>query len=157
MSQSTRSSMLLNFLLLTILALSSLGSTRPVSKSGSGLSRSDLHSRSASPRVIPSAGEYHDELVKDIFDALGLSSLDKLDDWKSKLEDSGVIDDSNSPTSTVTADHNASIVDENKKPSDDQQPEDTADDPVGFVDDVLSTIVDKFHEALLSQDEVTLV
>jgi hypothetical protein len=107
--------------------------------------------------VIPSAGEYHDELVKDIFDALGLSSLDKLEDWKSKLEDSGVIDDSNSPTSTITADHNASIVDEAKKPSDDQQPEDTADDPVGFVDDVLSTIVDKFHEALLSQDEVTLV
>ncbi|GIJ84000.1 hypothetical protein Asppvi_002833 [Aspergillus pseudoviridinutans] len=156
MSQSTRSSMLLSFLLLTILALSSLGSTRPVSKSGSGPSRSDLHSRSASPRVIPSADEYRNQLMKDVLDSLGLSVLDKLDDWKSKVEDSGVIDDSKSPTNTVTADHNSSVVGEPKNNSDDQQSQDSSD-PVGFVDDVLSTLVDKFHEAFLSQDEVTLV
>ncbi|GIK02794.1 hypothetical protein Aspvir_006855 [Aspergillus viridinutans] len=156
MSQSTRSSMLLNFLLLTILALSSLGSTRPVSKSGSGLSRSDLHSRSANPRVVPSSDEYRDEIMKNLFDSLGLNALDKLDDWKSKMEDSGAIDDSNSASNTITADHNASIVDEAKNNSDDKQTEDPSD-PVGFVDDVLSTIVDKFHEAFLTQDEVTLV
>ncbi|KAF7163649.1 hypothetical protein CNMCM5623_008455 [Aspergillus felis] len=156
MSQSTRSSMLLSFLLLTILALSSLGSARPVSKSGSGPSRSDLHTRSASPRVIPTTDEYRDELMKDVLDSLGLTALDKLDDWKSKVEDSGVIDDSKSPTSTVTADHNAAVVGESKNNSNDPQSQD-ASDPVGFVDDVLSTIVDKFHEAFLSQDEVTLV
>ncbi|GAQ10903.1 hypothetical protein ALT_8224 [Aspergillus lentulus] len=156
MSQWTRSSMLLNFLLLTILALSSLGSSRPVSKSGNGLSRSDIHSRSASPRVTPSTGEYRDKLMKDIFDSLGLGALNKLDDWKKKLEDSDVIDDSNSPSSTVTEENNASIVDKPKNDSDGEQTEDTPD-PVDIVDDVLSTMIDKFHEAFLTQDELTLI
>ncbi|EAW22848.1 uncharacterized protein NFIA_015410 [Aspergillus fischeri NRRL 181] len=158
MSQSTRSSMLLNFLLLTILALSSLGSSRPVSKSGNGLSRSDIHSRSASPspRVVPSNGEYRERLMKDIFDSLGLSALNKLDDWKKKLEDSDVIDDSNSPSNTVTEENNASIVDEPKNGSDDEQTEDTPD-TVDIVDDILSTMIDKFHEAFLTQDELTLI
>ncbi|RHZ62217.1 hypothetical protein CDV55_107248 [Aspergillus turcosus] len=152
MSQSTRSSMLLNFLLLTILALSSLVSARPISKSGSDLARSDLHSRSPtpSPRVIPSADEYRDKIMKNILNSLGLGALNDLDDWKSKLEDSDVIDDSNSPNSTVTDENNATVNDEDNNSSDNQQI------GVGFVGGVLSTVIDKFHEAFLTQDELTL-
>ncbi|KAF4265309.1 hypothetical protein KXW98_000860 [Aspergillus fumigatus] len=158
MSQSTRSSMLLSFLLLTILALSSLGSARPISKSGNGLSRSGIYSRSASPspRVIPSSGEYREKLMKNIFDSLGLSALNKLDDWKKKLEDSDIIDDSNSPSSTVTEQNNASIVDESTNDSNDEETENTPA-TVDIVDDILSTMIDKFHEAFLTQDEVTLI
>lgn len=94
--------------------------------------------------------------MKDIFDSLGLGALNKLDDWKKKLEDSDVIDDSNSPSSTVTEENNASIVDKPKNDSDDEQTEDTPD-PVDIVDDVLSTMIDKFHEAFLTQDELTLI
>lgn len=88
--------------------------------------------------------------MKNILKSLGLDSLNDLDDWKSKLEDSGVIDDSNSPNSTVTDENNVTVNDEDNNSSDNQQTE------VGFVGDVLSTVIDKFHEAFLTQDELTL-
>lgn len=88
--------------------------------------------------------------MKNILKSLRLDSLNDLDDWKSKLEDSGVIDDSNSPDSTVTDENNATVNDEDNNSSDNQQID------VGFVGDVLSTVIDKFHEAFLTQDELTL-
>jgi hypothetical protein len=100
--------------------------------------------------VIPSADGYRDQIMKSVLHNLGLDSLNDLDYWKTKLEDTGVIDDSNSPDSTVTDENNVNLNDEDSNSSDTQQID------ASFVGNILSTVIDKFGEAINSQDELTL-
>ncbi|EAW07811.1 uncharacterized protein ACLA_025280 [Aspergillus clavatus NRRL 1] len=151
-----RSSMLLS-LILAILAIASIGFTQPITTRTS-ISRSQLHARTPSPRVIPQSAELRNSIMNDIFDSVGLHALSKLNQWKEKIEKSDIIDDSTSLNSTITAQHNAVVSETPKAVNEDHKTglAHPIEDPLGFVTGVFAAVSSKVSQVFNSQDEITL-
>ncbi|BCR97457.1 uncharacterized protein AKAW2_30776A [Aspergillus luchuensis] len=159
-------------MVLTFLTFSSLTLAYPVSTSKDVVSRA-VSSRSPDPRMIPQADTPDDEnsdLIDTLFDSIGLHDLTKLNHWKSdnepaKSDQPDVIDDSNSPTKTVTSQNNDVDQDDDKatdngkdtkKNSKGNTLPNPASDASGFAKALMQKIQDAVKDALDSSDEHTL-
>ncbi|OJI90717.1 hypothetical protein ASPTUDRAFT_62735 [Aspergillus tubingensis CBS 134.48] len=178
-------------MVLTFLTFSSLTLAYPVSTSKKDVVSRAVSSRSPDPRMIPQADTPDDEnsdLIDTLFDSIGLHDLTKLNHWKSdnepdKSDQPDVIDDSNSPTKTVTSQNNDVNQDDDKatdngkdsnKVADDSTSQDyekysdnsknskgntlpnPASDASGFAKALMQKIQDAVKDALDSSDEHTL-
>ncbi|GAA89541.1 similar to An08g02170 [Aspergillus luchuensis] len=177
-------------MVLTFLTFSSLTLAYPVSTSKDVVSRA-VSSRSPDPRMIPQADTPDDEnsdLIDTLFDSIGLHDLTKLNHWKSdnepaKSDQPDVIDDSNSPTKTVTSQNNDVDQDDDKATDNGKDTKKVADDSTsqnyekysdnsknskgntlpnpasdasGFAKALMQKIQDAVKDALDSSDEHTL-
>ncbi|KAF7594130.1 hypothetical protein BBP40_010129 [Aspergillus hancockii] len=143
MASPAKPSSLASMLMLVLLAFAALSHSRPILESSGPRS---LHARSPDPRMIPSTGN----LLNDIFKSVGLESLANLNHWKEETHKNSTITDEKSKDNVNYA------TDHSQKQTNSNQLSNPANDPAGFVSNLIDLLADKWKQAMDSDDERTL-